>query len=103
MGLMITSTAPVAMTLCGLAVTGTMAKGVRTGDDTPFLGLVKWNHPNEMSSLIFYLGPNFNAQRALNRAQNQGGFEFEEEGSWITLFVTPLALETAFRALGLIV
>lgn len=103
MGLMVLQTTPIQMTFMGLPVTAALGKGVRTGDDTPILGLMDWLHPDRFSSLIIYDVTPARAQRIMNRANNQGGLSVADgDNSWLSLIVTPLALQTALVALGLI-
>lgn len=103
MGLRVQQTAPIAMTMMGVPVTGVIGRGVRTGDDSPIIGLMNWLHPDQFGSLVIYDFTPQRAVRVLNRATNQGGLELaDSDNSWLSLVITPGALSDAFVALGLV-
>lgn len=105
MSLNVLATTPVQLLFLGLPVNGVMGRGRVTGDGTPVIGIMSWLNPERFSSLVYYgVGP-ARAQRILAAAQNRGGLELtdaDDAASWVSLVITPVALEAAFLALGLI-
>jgi hypothetical protein len=102
MGLMVTVTTPIQMTFMGLPVTGVLGRGVRTGDDSKVIGLMDWLDPTMFGSFILYDMTLARANAILARANAQGGVQLTDPANtWLSLVVSPAALQAAFVALGL--
>ena len=102
MGLRVLVTTPIAMTFMGIPVNGVLGRGVRNGDDSKVVGLMNWLHPDQFSSFIIYDMTVAKANNILARANAQGGVELADaDNSWLSLVVSPAALQAAFIALGL--
>jgi hypothetical protein len=101
MGLMVIATAPIQMTFMGLPVTGTIGRGVRTGDDSNVLGLMDWLHPDQFGSFIIYDMTVARANAMVARAEAQGGVQLTDTAnSWLSLVISAAALRAAFTAMG---
>lgn len=101
MGLMVQATAPIQMTFMGLPVTGTLGRGIRTGDDSKVLGLMDWLHPDRFGSFILYDMTVARANAMVARADAQGGVQLTDPANtWLSLVITGPALRAAFIAMG---